>query len=133
MYEDLPAIADPQTYAVIGVGMRVHTGLGSGFPESVYQEACALELTASGIPFAQQLPISVWYNGRRLSTSYRPDFLCFDALLVEIKALQRLGGAEVAQALCYLKAMRLSRALLLNFGAARLEYRRLVRTPDAMP
>lgn len=92
-----------------------------------------LPIAQPGIPFAQQLPISVWYNGQRLSTSYRPDFVCFGALLVEIKALQHLGGAEVAQVLCYLKAMRLSRALLLNFGAPRLEYRRLVRTPDATP
>lgn len=119
-------IRDPQTYAVIGAGMRVHRELGSGFPEAVYREALAIELSATGVPFIQEPHVAVWYGGHRLSASYRPDFVCFDELLVELKAQAQLGPPEHGQVVSYLKATRLTRALLINFGRERLDYRRFV-------
>lgn len=121
-----PPASDPETYAIIGAAMRVHQLLGAGFHEAVYQEALAQELAAAGIPFQTEVPFRIAFRDRILRTSYRADFVCFGEVLVELKALGSLSGDELAQVLNYLKASGLERALLLNFGARRLEYRRLV-------
>ncbi len=77
---------DPRTYAIIGAAMEVHTQLGCGFLEAVYQEAMELELAARGIPFQPQLDLPIRYKGRVLKTFYRADFICFDAVVVEIES-----------------------------------------------
>ena len=123
-----PSANDPQTYALIGAAMRVHQKLGTGFLEAVYHEAFALELVAAHIPFQAEVPFGIVFRGHVLRASYRADYVCFGEVLVELKALNALSGVETSQVLNYLKASRLERALLLNFGARRLEYRRLVMT-----
>jgi len=117
---------DPQTYAIIGAAMEVHSQLGRGFLEAVYHEALRLELTARGIPHSHEVELPIAYKGQRLVTHYRADFICFQRVIVEMKALDKLGGNETAQVLNYLKATGLKVALLINFGAESLEYKRFV-------
>ena len=119
---------DQQTYAVIGAAMEVHRQLGHGFLEIVYQEALATELTERGIPFHREVVLSISYKSKMLPCAYKADFICFGNLLVETKALGKLSGIEDAQVINYLKATGFERALLLNFGNPRLEYKRLIFT-----
>ena len=124
---------DEQTYAIIGVAMEVHRELGPGFLEAVYQDAMAVELTLRGIPFKRECLLQVHYKERLLPSFYRSDFICFDEVIVEIKALDALIGIHEAQTINYLKATGLQRALLINFGTVSLQYKRLIRSHTQSP
>ena len=126
MNADLKNQRDQQTHAIIGAAMEVHSQLGSGFLEAVYQEALAVEFSARGIPFVREIQLAIHYKGRPLLCTYKADFICFDSILVELKALAALGGIEQAQVINYLKATGLERGLLINFGRPSLEFKRLV-------
>lgn len=127
------AVADPRTYQIIGAAMEVHRELGGGFLEAVYQEAFELELDARGIPAKREAVLPIKYKGRTLSTKYRVDFLCFDSVLVETKAVQSLSAADEAQLLNYLKAADMHAGLLINFAGRSLDFRRLVYGPSDLP
>jgi GxxExxY protein len=122
---------DAKTFAVIGAAMAVHSELGHGFLEPVYQEALAFELQQRGIAFEREAVLPIHYRNVTLTATYRPDFICFGELIVELKALTRLSGIEEAQVINYLKAAKLHKALLMNFGAPSLEYKRLVFHPGS--
>ncbi len=119
---------DQRTYAIIGAAMEVHRELGSGFLEAVYHEALAIEMTSRNIQFVHEVELPVIYKGQQLATSYRADFICFDNVIVEIKALGELKTLQEAQILNYLKATGLGVGLLINFGAESLQYKRFVNT-----
>jgi GxxExxY protein len=120
---------DPQTYAIIGAAMEVHRILGHGFLEARYQEALAIEFQRRGIPFEPQVLLPIIYKGIELETKYRADFRCYRSIMVELKAISALTGGDESQLLNYLKASQHHRGLLINFGRASLEYRRLVFGP----
>ncbi len=117
---------DPDTYTIIGAAMEVHRVLGCGFLEGVYQDALAKEFVLRRIPFEREIDVPVYYKQQRLAATFRPDFICGKTVIVELKALQKVGGAEEAQVLNYLKATGLRKGLLLNFGAPSLFFRRYV-------
>ena len=119
-------IRDEQSYAVIGAAMAVHGLLGHGFLEAVYTEALGIELAHQAIPFRREVSLPISYRGRELRTSYRADFICFDSLLVEVKALPRLTGLEHGQIINHLKASGFRRGLLINFGSQSLDWKRVV-------
>ena len=117
---------DPRTYKIIGAAMEVHCQLGCGFLEAVYQEALALELKNRGVPFSRELAFPVLYKGHLLRNKYRPDFICFGGVIVEVKALTRLSSTEESQLINYLKVTGYHIGLLLNFGTGSLQQRRFV-------
>ena len=121
---------DPRTYAIIGAAMEVHRQLGHGFLEPVYQEALALELAARAVPHRREVDLPVYYKGVRLNAAYRTDFLCYDSVIVELKALAKMSGTEEAQVLNYLKASGHEIGLRLNFGAPSLDYKRFIWSPQ---
>ncbi|RZB29694.1 MAG: hypothetical protein SRB1_01974 [Desulfobacteraceae bacterium Eth-SRB1] len=117
---------DKRTYKIIGAAIEVHKELGCGFLEAVYQEALGKEFAYQAIPFKPQPIIQIAYKGKALDKTYQPDFICYDEVIVEIKAISGLSGIEEAQLINYLKATGLKVGLLINFGAKSLEYKRLV-------
>lgn len=117
---------DPRTYAIIGAAMAVHQELGPGFLEGAYHEAMMIELAAQDVPFLHEVELPIFYKGRPLKTIYRADFVCYEDIIVEIKAIKAIGRVEEAQILHYLKASGLKTGLLLNFGALSLEYKRFI-------
>ena len=121
---------DPKTYAIIGAAMAVHRELRWGFAEPVYQECMEIELRERSIPFLAQEKLHLRYKGRLLKSWYRPDFLCFDSVIVELKALEQVGSSEAAQVINYLKVTGFQVGLLLNFGGPSLEKHRFVWTKD---
>jgi GxxExxY protein len=125
--------SDPQTYAIIGAAMEVHRHLGCGFLEPVYQEAMAIELAVRSIPFMPQHECPIDYKGHRRETYYKPDFICFGEVVVELKALGRLSSVEEAQVINYLKVTGFHTGLLINFGSRSLEHRRFVLTSRDYP
>ena len=118
-----------EVYAIVGAAIEVHRELGAGFLEAVYQEALERELALRGIAFEAQRELLIHYRGQPLSKIYVCDLLCFDKVLVELKAMVGLTGREEAQVINYLKAAGLPVGLLINFGAhGKLEWRRLVKS-----
>lgn len=116
---------DPQTHAIIGAAMEVHGHLGPGFLEAVYHESLCLEIAARGIPFAPKVKLPVYYKGQQLSCYYEADIICYDRVIVEVKALRAITSIEEAQLLNYLKATKMEIGLILNFGASSLQFKRM--------
>ena len=110
--------------------MEVHKELGCGFLEPVYQEALEREFVIQKISYQSQPFVEIKYKGKALIKKYQPDFMCYEDIIVEIKALSGLSGNEEAQTLNYLKATGCEIGLLINFGTRSLEYKRLIHSHD---
>jgi GxxExxY protein len=115
-----------EVYKIIGAAMEVHRLLGCGFLEAVYQEALELEFQARNIPYEREKTLQISYKGKKLKKEYVADFVCFDSVIVELKALSALNNDHLAQVINYLKATEIEIGLLINFGTASLEHKRLV-------
>ena len=116
-----------ESYAIIGACFEVYKEKGNGFVEPVYQECLELELTAQKIPFTAQSALRLTYKGTELKQRYIPDFLCYDKIILEIKAVKQLTDEHRAQVLNYLKATGLRLGLLVNFGHyPKVEYERII-------
>jgi len=125
-YADYAEMKDQRTYRIIGAAIEVHKVLGCGFLEAVYQEALGKEFVIREIPSKSQPIVEIVYKGKPLEKKYQPDFICYDEVIVEIKATTSLTGLEEAQLINYLKATGLKVGLLLNFGSKSLEHKRFV-------
>lgn len=114
------------TRAVIGAAMEVHSNLGPGFLENVYEAALAIELNIRNVPYERQKAIPVMYKGEK-AKDFFCDFLVDGKVLVELKAIQIMTEIEEAQVLNYLKVTGLQVGLLVNFGQRSLKYKRLIQ------
>lgn len=115
------------TGTIIGAAMQVHTQLGLGFPEVVYQRCLAIELREVGLAFERELELPLFYRGEHVG-SRRVDFLVEKTVLVELKAVSEITTLHHAQVLNYLHAYQLEVALLLNFGEPRLSFKRFINS-----
>lgn len=121
-------ILKDEAYRIIGACFEVYNEKGCGFVEPVYQECLEIELGLQTIPFVSQTELALFYKGRPLQQKYKPDFICFGAVVVEIKAVSELIDEHRAQVHNYLKATGYRLGLLVNFGNyPKLEYERIVR------
>ncbi len=119
-----------ESYKIIGACFEVYNHMGPGFLEAVYQECLTMEFADQAIPCISQPLLSLEYKSRPLNQTYVPDFLCFDEIVVEIKAVKNLADEHRAQTINYLKATGKRLALLVNFGHdSKLEYERFVNDP----
>lgn len=115
---------EDETYKIIGAAMKVHSVLGPGFTEKVYQEALAVEFADRDIPFVREREIHAVYKGIVLQGTFIPDFICYDKIIVELKAVKELDDVHRSQAMNYAKVGGYKLSLLINFGKASLEKER---------
>ena len=121
-------IFEEESYKIRGAVFEVYGEMGCGFLEAVYQECLEREFEKQGIPFVAQQELSLSYKGEPLVQTYRPDFVCFERIVVELKAVRELSGEHRAQVHNYLKASGLKLGLLVNFGHyPETEIERIVR------
>ena len=117
-----------ESYRIMGACFEVYNQKGCGFLEPVYQQCLEIELALQGIPFSAQQELVLEYKGHKLRQTYKPDFICFEKIIVELKAASELTDEHRAQVHNYLKATSLKLGLLVNFGHyPLLEYERIVR------
>jgi len=123
-----------ESYSIIGSCFHVYKDKGSGFLEPVYQECLAIEFEVQGIPYVAQRELRLTYRGRALNKTYKPDFICFEKIIVEIKAVPHIADEHRAQVINYLHASEMQLGLLVNFGHyPKLEYERIVLTKRRHP
>ncbi|GBD94524.1 hypothetical protein BMS3Abin05_02134 [bacterium BMS3Abin05] len=115
-----------EVYQIIGAAMMVHRELGYGFLEPVYQEALAVEFQDKKISFKKEAKLNIFYKNKALEKFYVADFICYDQIIVEIKAVESIIPEFVSQVLNYLNAAHLRLGLIINFGESRLNYKRIV-------
>jgi GxxExxY protein len=115
-----------ESYLIIGACMEVHKKLGSGFLESVYSEALELELIKVNVPYEREKKLPVFYDNRPLKKYFRADFVCFNSIIIELKATKFLTDADIHQTVNSVKATQYKLGLLINFGTPSLTSKRIV-------
>ena len=115
-----------ETYKIVGAAMAVHRFFGCGFSEKVYQDALEIEFKEQGIPYVREQPIYAIYHHHQLNTEFIPDFICYEDIIVELKAVKEIEDYQRSQAINYAKVANKSLALLINFGETSLHYERYV-------
>lgn len=116
-----------ESYQIIGACFEVYNEMGCGFFEAVYQECLEIQFSEQGLPFTSQSPLELSFKGRVLQQKYVPDFICYEKIVVEIKAVKELCDEHRAQVHNYLHATGYKLGLLVNFGHyPKLQYERIV-------
>lgn len=115
-----------ESYKIIGACMEVHKKLGSGFLESVYSEALAMEFARADIPYEKEKKLPVYYEDKPMNKYFRADFVCFNSIIIELKATKFIIDADHRQTMNNVKATKFRLGLLINFGTPSLTYKRIV-------
>ncbi len=120
-----------ESYAIMGACFNVYKDKGCGFTEPIYQECMEIELEYQAIPFHAQKRMKLVYRGKELKRTFKPDFICYDKIIVELKSVSQLIDEHRAQVLNYLNATGFQLGLLVNFGHfPKVEYERIILTDD---
>lgn len=117
-----------KAFKILGAAFEVHKELGSGLLEPVYQEALEIEFQREGIPYEREKVLEITYKGQKLTKYYVADFICYNDIIVEVKAIDELHPAHTAQVINYLKIANKELGLLINFGAHSLQHKRILNT-----
>jgi GxxExxY protein len=117
-----------ESYAIVGACMKVHRTLGPGFLEAVYEEVVEKEFIVQNIPYKRQVKLDLYYEGVQLKKYYRADFVCYDSIIVELKAVTQIPSVFYAQLQNYLKCTNMELGMLINFGTPSLTYKRIVNS-----
>ena len=115
-----------ESYAIIGAAMEVHSQLGCGFIEKVYQDALEIEFGLKGIPYNREKHLPILYKGQQIKHDYYADFICFDKIVIECKAVSEILDIHKAQTLNYMKINNLKLGIIINFSQQSLEYKRII-------
>jgi GxxExxY protein len=115
-----------ESYKIIGSCFKVHTELGSGFLESVYQEALEKQFVKDGVPYQREKLLQIYFDGEKLKKHFKADFVCFDTIIVELKASIFIHNDNIEQTRCYLKSTKFQLGLIVNFGQKSLIYKRIL-------
>ena len=115
-----------ESYKIVGAAFNVYNILGSGFLEAVYQEALEIEFQRQGIPFTREKELKIHYNGIELKQTYKADFICYDKIIVELKAVESVTSEHRAQLFNYLRLTQKPIGILINFGESNLHSERFV-------
>ena len=116
-----------ESYKILGACFAVHSELGCGFLENVYHEALAKELTIRKIPFKKEAKLDIIYRNEYLSKKYYADFICYDKIILELKACENISDNHIAQVVNYLSATNFKLGIIINFGSESLTYKRVVK------
>jgi GxxExxY protein len=119
-------VYEKESYQIIGACIEVHKELGPGFLEAVYQEALTIEFRNRNIPFNKEKEIRLFYKNVSLQKKYKVDFICYDKIIIEVKALSGLITEHESQLINYLKATKSKLGILINFGERSLKYKRVI-------
>ena len=115
-----------ESFEIIGACMDVHNQLGKGFDENVYKDALEIEFQKRKDPFEREKRFDIYYDGIKLKHFYFSDYVVFEKIILEIKAIQSLTPSHIKQTLNYLAASKLRLGILVNFGEDRLKYERVI-------
>ena len=111
--------------------MKVHRTLGAGFLEAVYDEALEKEFNKEKIPFQKQIKLELYYDNQKMKKTYRADFICYDKIILEIKAVSNMPTAFYAQLRNYLRCTEMKLGILINFGQSSLQYKRILNSKSS--
>lgn len=128
MNDPYKIIYKDESYVIVGACMKVHRALGPGFLEAVYEEALEKEFQVQKIPYKRQVKLDLFYEGEKLKKQYRADFICYDKIIVELKAVHQIPSVFYAQLQNYLKCANMELGMLVNFGTPSLTYKRIVNS-----
>lgn len=120
-----------ESFKIIGACMKVHRSLGAGFLEAVYEEALEKEFQIQNIPFKKQVKLELFYENQKLKKQYRADFVCYDTIILEIKAVAQIPIVFNAQLKNYLKCTKMELGMLINFGTPSLTYKRILNSRNS--
>ncbi len=123
---DEKIIFKEESFKIIGICMNIHSILGNGFLEAFYSEVLEKEFVKNNIPYQREVKLDLFFNGEKLDKKYKADFICFDNIILEIKAVSFIHENFTKQTLNYLKATDKKLGLLINFGKKSLKYKRII-------